>query len=315
MLQLQDSSSLIGDRDALLGRLSVDGYLYFRAALPPAMMRAAGQTIDRQLRAGGWSAGPGGPQAATFREALADPAFRKATISPAFNHIPYLPPLRRLIRGLLGPQAFSYPAKVLRAVHPEAPAGLGGLDGFRWRGRRAGARPGRPRGRYVHYDYAVGGVQDMLTTWVPLMDIPVQLGGLAVQPGGHLAGPRPPRVLGLREPGWASTGYHPGDVIVFHCLTPHAALPNHGAELRLSADFRWQRADQPAPRELVTGPAGRPAEVFGRLFRDEPWWEPVPDQLTLCPRAELAAVPPGPSRFFPVHPGWQRWHLPADAVH
>jgi hypothetical protein len=305
MLELADSNDLIGDRDALTGRLARDGYLFFRGLLPPATVRSAGLAILGQLRAGGWSPGPGGPRAATVREALADPAFRAAITSPGLNQIPYLPPLRGLVQQLLGPQAFSYPAKVLRAVHPE---GLG---------------RDRPLGRYVHYDYAVSGVQDMLTSWVPLTDVPVRLGGLAVRPGGHLAAPVPPQVLSQREPGWATTGYHPGDVIVFHCLTPHAALPNTDTALRLSADFRWQRADQPAPAELVLGPAGRPRwagtgappELFSRLFGGEPWWEPVPAGLTLRPRAQLAAVPPGPSRYFRVHRGWQHWRLPPGAVH
>jgi hypothetical protein len=328
MQELADSHDLIGDRDALTGRLAKDGYLFFRGLLPPATVRSAGLAILGQLRAGGWSPGPGGPGAATVREALADPAFRAAITSPGLNQIPYLPPLRGLVRQLLGPQAFSYPAKVLRAVHTETQGAFGGL-------RR---RPGpRPLGRYVHYDYAVSGVQDMLTSWVPLMDVPVRLGGLAVRPGGHLAAPVPPQVLSQREPGWATTGYHPGDVIFFHCLTPHAALPNTDTALRLSADFRWQRADQPAPAELVLGPAGRPRwagtgappkpfgrppelfsrppELFSRLFGGEPWWEPVPAGLTLRPRAQLAAVPPGPSRYFRVHRGWQHWRLPPGAVH
>jgi hypothetical protein len=73
--------------------------------------------------------------------------------------------------------------KVLRAVYPERPQA-------------------RPRGRYIHYDYGVSGVQDMLTSWIPLMDIPVRIGGLAVQPGGHLGPPRPPRPLSPYEPGW-----------------------------------------------------------------------------------------------------------------
>ncbi|HEY1675248.1 MAG TPA: phytanoyl-CoA dioxygenase family protein [Streptosporangiaceae bacterium] len=305
MLELAHSNDLIGDRDALTGRLAQDGYLFFRGLLPPATVRSAGLAILGQLRAGGWSPGPGGPGVATVREALADPAFRAAITSPGLNQIPYLPPLRGLVQQLLGPQAFSYPAKVLRAVHPE------------------GLRRDRPLGRYVHYDYAVSGVQDMLTSWVPLMDVPVRLGGLAVRPGGHLAAPVPPQALSQREPGWATTGYHPGDVIVFHCLTPHAALPNTDTALRLSADFRWQRADQPAPAELVLGPAGRPRwagtgappELFSRLFGGEPWWEPVPAGLTLRPRAQLAAVPPGPSRYFRVHRGWRHWRLPPGAVH
>ena len=186
--------------------------------------------------------------------------------------------------------------KVLRAVYPE--------------------RPGpRARGRYIHYDYAVGGIQDMLTSWLPLMEVPVRLGGLAVLPGGHHWPPQPPRPLGGYESGWATTGYQPGDVLIFHCLTPHAALPNTGSALRISGDFRWQVPDQAAPSELVLGPAGHGREVFSRLFGTEPWWEPVPAGLDLRPRAELAARPPGPSRFFAVHPGWQAWQPPPPAVH
>jgi hypothetical protein len=238
-------------------------------------------------------------------DALADPAFRAAMFGPAFNQVPYLPALRHVIRRVLGPGSFSYPAKVLRAVYPERPQA-------------------RPRGRYVHYDYGVSGVQDMLTSWVPLMDIPVRLGGLAVQPGGQLGPPRRPRPLGPAERGWATTSYEPGDVIIFHCLTPHAALPNHGSALRVSGDFRWQRPDQPVPAELILGPRAaeadlgqdaRSPEMFSRLFRRARWWEPVPAGLTLYPRAQLVGVPPGPSRLIAVHPGWKRWRPPPATVH
>jgi ectoine hydroxylase-related dioxygenase (phytanoyl-CoA dioxygenase family) len=154
----------------------------------------------------------------------------------------------------------------------------------------------------------------MLTSWIPLIDVPVRIGGLAVQPGGHLGPPRPPRPLGAAEPGWATTSYEPGDVILFHCLTPHAALPNTGSALRISGDFRWQRPDQPAPAELVLGPQGRAPELFSRLFSRERWWEPVPAGLALYPRADLVGIPPGPSRLITVHPGWQYWHPPPPAT-
>ena len=98
----------------------------------------------------------------------------------------------------------------------------------------------------------------MLTSWIPLMDIPVRIGGLAVQPGGHLGPPRPPRPLSEAEPGWATTSYQPGDAIIFHCLTPHAALPNRGSALRISGDFRWQRFGQPLrPRSSWDRPPSR----------------------------------------------------------
>ena len=172
-------------------------------------------------------------------DALADPAFRAAMTSAEFNRLPYLPALRAVVRTILRQAAFSYPVKVLRAVYPERPQA-------------------RPRGRYIHYDYGVSGVQDMLTSWIALTDIPVRIGGLAVRPGGHLGPPRPPRPLGTAEPGWATTSYEPGDVIIFHCLAPHAALPNTGSSLRISGDFRWQRPDRPTPAEFILGPgAGR----------------------------------------------------------
>ncbi len=234
--------------------------------------------------------------------ALADPSYRAALASRGLNRLAYLAPLRGVVRLILGAGAFCYPVKVLRVVYPER------------RGEVA-------RGRYVHQDFAVSGVQDMLTTWLPLMDIAPQLGGLAVLPGSHLGPPQRPRQLPADEPGWVTTGYQPGDVLMFHCLTAHAALPNHADAIRISADFRWQAADQPAPAELVLGPApgqGRhsgQAELYSRLLGAEPWWEPVPSGLMLRPRAELTAGPPTASRLFPVHPGWQRWRAPVRPVH
>jgi hypothetical protein len=309
MDELADSSGLAHDQDALRQRLAADGYLFFRGLLPADQVRAAGAAVSARLRSGGWVDDLGTPsarpRAVNPMDALADPAFRAAITCAAFNRIPYLPQLRSVVRRILGPGAFSYPAKVLRAIYPERPGAT-------------------PRGRYVHTDYAVSGVQDMLTSWLPLIDVPAQLGGLAVRPGGHLGPPRPPRPLGRSERGWATTGYRPGDVIIFHCLTPHAALPNTGQVLRLSGDFRWQTADQPAPAELVLGPAavrpvlrrpGPPAEMFSRMFGQQRWWEPIPAGLTLIPRTQLAASPPRPSRFFPVHPAWRGWQPPPAAVH
>lgn len=289
---------MAGDPAALTAQLAADGYLLLRGLLPAERVRAAGNLVAAKLRAGGWTAA-GSPRlrpAAGPREAVADPAYRAAVMSPAFHELPYMAPLRRVVRQILGPAAFSYPVKVLRAVPPDPPAE-------------------RTRGRYVHCDYAVSGVQDMLTTWMPLTDVPAALGGLAVRPGGHRDRPRRPRPLAGTERGWATTDYRAGDVLIFHCLTPHAAMPNTADELRLSADFRWQPPGCPAPAEMVLGPAGRPPELFSRLLGHEPWWEPVPAGLTLRPRAELTTRPPGPSPLFAVHPAWQRWRLPSGPVH
>ena len=311
MRELDDSGTLRADDAALRRRLAAEGYLFFRGLLAPGDVQAAYDAVRTELRVGGWmdlQGRPSGPQRAlNVRDGIADPSFRAAMASRALSRLAYLDPLRGLIRLILGSSAFSYPVKVLRIVYPEPPSRV-------------------TRGRYIHQDFAASGVQDMLTTWVPLMAIPPQLGGLAVLPGSHLGPPRRPRILRADEAGWATTDYGPGDVLLFHCLTSHAALPNHSDRLRVSADFRWQAADQTAPAELVLGPArlaaaaarrGRsgPAELYSRLLSREPWWEPVPDGLMLASREQLVAAPPAPSRLFPVHPRWQRWRPPAAEVH
>jgi len=305
--ELADSSGLVNDAAALRRRLAADGYLFFRGLLPRDQVVAIGQSVLTELQAGGWADQVGvpsiQPRAVNSMDALTDPAFRTAMLGPAFNQVPYLPELRAVVRRVLDPRAFSYPAKVLRAVYPERPQA-------------------RPRGRYINYDYGASGVQDMLTSWIPLMDIPARIGGLAVKPGGHLGRPGPPRPLGQSERGWATTSYESGDAIIFHCLTPHAALPNRGSALRISGDFRWQRPDQPAPAELILRPqpgwaasAGRQHELFSRLFGRASWWEPVPAGLAMRPKAQLVALPPGPSRLIEVHPGWKHWRPPPAAVH
>jgi hypothetical protein len=179
--ELADSGALVSDPDSLHRRLAADGYLFFRGLLPAGEVHVARRAVLAQLRAGGWVDDRGipsiQPRAVNSMDALADPAFRAAMTSAEFNRLPYLPPLRAVVRAVLGSAAFSYPVKVLRAVYPERPQA-------------------RPRGRYIHYDYGVAGVQDMLTSWIPLTDIPVRIGGLAVRPGGHLGPPGPPRPLG-----------------------------------------------------------------------------------------------------------------------
>ena len=125
MDELADSGGLIGDPDGLRRRLAADGYLFFRGLLSAGQIRAAGHAVLAQLSSGGWvddRAIPSiQPRAVNSMDALADPAFRAAMFGAAFNQIPYLPALRQVVRRVLGPGAFSYPAKVLRAVYPERP--------------------------------------------------------------------------------------------------------------------------------------------------------------------------------------------------
>ena len=286
-----DSAAHAGDPDTLRARLSVDGYLYLRGLLPAGPVAEAGAAVRAALTAGGWADAEGrplgAPRAVDAREAVADQAYRRAAGSAEFNRLPYLRALRSLVRSLLGARAFSYPVKVLRAVYPE------------------GAEP--PRGRFVHQDYIGAGVNDMLTAWVPLMPIPVALGGLAVLPRSHRGAPPRLRVLSRQQAEaecWATADYAVGDVLLFHCLTSHAALPNQADRLRLSQDSRWQPEGQPAPARMIYGPKQQgQGELFSGLFGGRGWWEPIPATPPILRTGEADAAPPW-SRFFPVDPRW-----------
>ena len=187
----------------------------------------------------------------TRRDTAGDAAFRKARSSPALHHLAYLPQLSGVVRRLLGPQAFPYPVKVLRAVYPEAP-------------------PGIARGRYVHQDYGVAGVSDMLTAWVPLMEIPPSLGGLAVHVGSHLGPPggAPPPAGRRIRLGDGALSRATSCCSIASPLTP--PFRTGSTRLRVSTDFRWQALDETAPFELIYGPAPRRFELYSRLFATSP---------------------------------------------
>ncbi|MBL8951770.1 MAG: phytanoyl-CoA dioxygenase family protein [Myxococcaceae bacterium] len=289
MRELIDSTSLLGDPAALIARLARDGYLLLRAVLPVARITEAHDAIIATLHEGGWVDATGAllPLALSKSAGSQHPAFRAATQLPEFNRLPYLPALKALAASLLGPGAYSLPSKVLRTTAPS----------------RARTEPGR----YAHQDYAYWRISDMLTTWAPLMEISPEHGALAVVPGSHLGPPVALLPFAGTEPGWATTTYRPGDVIVFHCLTAHAALPNRREALRICGDFRWQRPEEPVCAELVRGSTG--AELGAQLFHRESWWHPMPAGVPIVKESPVAAPR---SRFFAVHPGWLDWQPPRD---
>ncbi len=264
---LADSRDLFGDSDALRAVLRRDGYIFMRGLLYPHWVEEVGRRALSALQVAGWtepgldpvSAAPRLPvRAVAMRDALSDPGYREILLDPGFNAIPYDSPLAWLMRQIMGPEGFCYPLKVPRVVYP------------------ASMVPHHP-GNVVHKDF--GSVQDMLTCWIPLQSIPTRLGGLALQPGSQTTARLRHRPLERLERGWRTTDYEPGDVLIFHCMTTHAALPNRAERLRISAEYRWQMADLPAPRRMVLGPRGQ--EMGSRMFRGTDWWRPVPEGLDL----------------------------------
>jgi hypothetical protein len=259
--------------------------VFVRGLLAPDLVADVGRQAAAALQAAGWTAPSEDPlvaapcapvRAVAMRDAVGDAGYRAFATLEGFNMLPYLEPFEAVLHRIMGPSAFCRPRKVPRVVYPQAMV------------------PGHP-GAVVHKDY--GGVQDMFTCWVPLIDIPIEHGGLAVFPGSQRWVRFRPRSVSVDEPGWCTTHYRPGDVLVFHCLTTHAALPNHGEHLRLSGEYRWQLAEEPVPGTTVQTPDGH--ELYSRLFGHASWWHPVPAGLQFVDEepGEGRRSLPTPSRF------------------
>jgi hypothetical protein len=288
---LVDSKDLFGDWQALRARIATHGYVFLRGLLDPGTVREVGRTGLGHLQKAGWTepgtdpvhAVPvGAPRAVRMRDAFPDRGYRRILTDPGFNRIPFVSPLADLMAQILGPAGICYPLKLPRVVYPVS-------------------RVPRQPGNVVHKDYR--SVQDMFTCWVPLGDVPRTLGGLAVKPGSHHTSRVRYRPLTSLEPGWLTTDYGAGDVLVFHCLTTHAALPNREERMRFSAEYRWQLSDQPAPRRVVISPQGH--EIGSRLFSRTSWWRSVTGGLELFDDGGAEGrprLPAPPSRFVAFSP-------------
>ncbi|WP_082373936.1 phytanoyl-CoA dioxygenase family protein [Nocardia sp. NRRL S-836] len=284
MRELVDSTPIANDGAALRARIAEHGYVFFRGLLDRAPIDQLAANIRSALQREGWigagtdpGTAPLVPPARDFKNGNFFPGYVETQKIEYLHALPHQPALTAVMRALIGDDVFCHPRKVARLVWP---TDLGTTPGI-----------------YVHQDFVVEGVPDMFTSWVPFVDCPLELGGLAVLTGSQNEGVRPR--LGQVDPDddrWASTSYRAGDVLVFHCLTAHGALPNRTDRLRLSADYRWQSARTPIPAEALQPHMLGPVPGWDEL--SEGWenasWITPPADVRIVQRTggEAAAVPP-----------------------
>jgi hypothetical protein len=260
-----------------LAALVRDGCVLIRGLVPRAEVESAAEAVRQVLLEGGICRSDGVVLDTSWSEK--HPVYQQATRVASFHRLPYLESLRTFMRSVFGDRTYSLPTKILRAVGPSSIQ--------------------TTSGRYLHCDFDYWQVDDMVTTWLPLQEIGPELGGLALLPGSQLGPPLPLELLDDHPAGLATSRYLPGDVLIFHCLTYHAALPNKSGTIRLSADFRWQQTGAAVPRELINGFPDEGVEAYARAFRDEPWWEPVPSDAAV---ANLATARAPRSALMVLHP-------------
>lgn len=236
--ELVDSTDLIGDPAALRARWDEDGVLFFRNLVNP-------ETINRnQIH---------------FRKAL----LIEDLIAPDMASLTWTgePMQRRRVCDTIGLTVWREIIKekglnnALRQLLDEEPVWLPLVS----------HRSSLPTGPTTEdQDIFIGRHQDSFTNeglpyvinWIPMMDIPRQVGGLTVAVGNHkrgflhdaLAEPKYPIPRdAIPDKDWKTTHYHPGDVLMLHFNIPHVGLPNQSDVVRLSIDLRVIPASAPRP--------------------------------------------------------------------
>ncbi|MCW3094890.1 MAG: Protein involved in biosynthesis of mitomycin antibiotics/polyketide fumonisin [Chthonomonadaceae bacterium] len=237
------------DAQTLRDRMQRDGYLFFRGLISVPQIRATRTEILKACAAEGWLKPGSNPE-----EGIAAPGVTHTEPEPdymtvycrvlcgeAFNTLAHDPGLLAVLRSLFAEEPLPHARNIARIIFPQ-------------------------NTRYTtpsHQDYLhIQGTEETYTAWVPLGDCPKELGSLIVLSGSHTAGVYPVhRALGAGGAGidtdalpcsWAGSDFEEGDVVLFHSLTVHKALPNLSPDrLRLSVDFRYQPLSHPvAPSSL-----------------------------------------------------------------
>ncbi|KLL10107.1 phytanoyl-CoA dioxygenase family protein [Protofrankia coriariae] len=247
---MTDSSDLLAEPAALRERLRRDGHLLLRGVLDPDEVLRLREQYFAQLDPGFLAPGTppvsgvysGTVPAGTGEYGVPGHPAHSFVRSPQFQRFSEQPVLRRLAETLLQGPVQLLPRKIVRHFY------LGSL-----RASRA----------HTDYEYMTRGTDQLLTTWIPLGDCPLPMGGLIYLEGSHTLTPdqldplrdvtdRPhdsrPISHDLRWTAertarrWLWADYATGDLTIHTPHIVHASLDTGTRRMRLSADIRFQLA-------------------------------------------------------------------------
>ena len=239
--ELRVSNDAIDDPVELQCRIADEGYLFFKRMQNPDKMWELRSVMMTRIQEVGWLLPDTDPV-----EGIADVSrqctegdleytagYSHVYKSEAFHRAGHWPEVTEMIAKIMGRPIMPQPQQIARIWFPKFTEHTTPMHQD-----------------FVHFQ----GNFETLTSWAPIGDCPIELGGLAVIPGSH----KVERVLdhhfslgagGLAvnvdeeeeiEPTWYSTDYEAGDTLIFPALTIHRALPNYTEDrLRLSLDNRY----------------------------------------------------------------------------
>ena len=271
------------------------GYVMIRGLLHPDQLNPLFSDIICLLEEMGWLTAESEPleRIANISAVCAegDPLYKtvhdRVFNLQSFHSFPHHSLLQETMKLLVGPELFVHPKTTARLIFPNFERGV----------------------IHAHQDHtAIGGDEESFTAWIPLHDCPLEQGPLRVMEGSHRFGLQPITVetgyivQGMERGGeWVEGNINAGDVLLFHSLTIHEAMPNRSNRLRISLDCRFQNYRRPVdPSTLVfTGKGKRSWEdVYNTWTSDELkyYWKKVPLELrpSICELAKLAETAESP---------------------
>ena len=249
---LRESNDILDSVDALRQRFEEDGYLLIRKMQPANLVKIARQHLINQLSIQG-QIDTGFPLlngvAKTSQRGGFFGGHKEMTRDEKFLDLVESPQIMNFFDQFFGTTALTYDYKWLRVVPPK------GFTG-------------------AHYDivYMGRGTDNVLTCWTPIGDIPIELGPLAILVGSHrfdmiketygqmdvdrdhVTGSfsnDPFELIDKYGGQWQTTDFQVGDVLIFGMFTMHASLDNTTNRFRLTADTRYQPANEPVDERWV----------------------------------------------------------------
>lgn len=228
--ELETANHLLDDHEALMRFHDEKGYVFLRNVLDPASVEEARAAMFEIMERHGVVA-PGASEPVWTGTPFPGGMEESEEFAGISRRIIEHPGNLELMARILGEPAAMVPIVQYRIYPPNGPVTGVHQDGF-----------------------FSPGIVNFKPVWMPLVDIDRSMGGLMVAVGQNKRGyfhnlakaPRCPIPEGVIDPGsWATTDYHPGDVLVIHGATPHASRPNLSDRVRVSIDTRIQSAGNP----------------------------------------------------------------------
>ena len=229
MKPLRTANHTIGHPAETLKMIEADGYLFFRDVLDHGAVRRLKQKyldvlvdwgfVDKDAEEPIWNG-----------KDLSDFPLKIEPLHDArvWEHFVAEPPIDAFFTKLLGAPPFWLEITEYRITPPAA------------------TFPEDPFfGRHQDAFYNMG--MECFTCWIPLMEIDDTVGGLAMSPRLHRQGffhdqNDPPQYRippgALPDDNWHRSVYRPGDMVMFHKMSPHSGLPNMSDRFRMSMDVR-----------------------------------------------------------------------------